>query len=83
MAVELNFKCLDDFEPARVAEQVPALRELLEMRRRLTNLQSKMEGNDKLEALLSDVLSNTEKAMALAKEAGVDVPQAGEAAKPA
>ena len=72
LAVELNFKNMDDFEPARVAEQVGPLRELLEMRQRLTELLSKMEGNDKLEQLLGDVLSNTEKAMALAKELGVD-----------
>ena len=36
LAVELNFKTMDDFEPARVAEQVPALKELLDMRQRLT-----------------------------------------------
>jgi type VI secretion system protein ImpB len=63
LAVELNFKSIEDFEPAKVAEQVPALKELLEMRQRLTYLQSKMEGNDKVEELLADVLKNTEKAM--------------------
>lgn len=69
LAVELNFKSMDDFEPAKVAEQVPALKELLEMRQRLTYLQSKMEGNDKVEELLSDVLNNTEKALdALGKD---------------
>src|SRR6516162_7536311 len=31
LAVELNFKSLEDFEPARVAEQVGPLRELLTM----------------------------------------------------
>src|SRR5262245_42387673 len=72
LAVELNFKEMDDFEPARVAEQVPALKELLDMRGRLTQLLSKMEGNDKLEALLADVMQNTEKAQALAKEMGVE-----------
>src|SRR5947209_470941 len=70
LAVELNFKHMDDFEPARVAEQVPALKELLEMRQRLTQLLSKMEGNDKLESLLADVMQNTEKAVSLAKEMG-------------
>lgn len=74
IAVELNFKHLDDFEPDKVAEQVPALKELLDMRQRLTSLLSKMEGNDKLEALLSDVLTNTEKTMALAKEMGIEAP---------
>jgi len=72
LAVELNFKHLDDFEPARVAEQVPALRELLHMRQRLNQLLSKMEGNDKLEALLGEVLNSTEKAQNLAKELGLE-----------
>src|ERR1700757_4730212 len=72
LAVELNFKHVDDFEPARVAEQVPALKELLDMRQRLTQLLSKMEGNDKLEQLLADVMQNTEKAAALAKEMGIE-----------
>lgn len=67
LAVELNFKSMEDFEPAKIAEQVPALKELLDMRRRLTNLQSKMEGNDKLETMLADVLSNADKAQELAK----------------
>jgi type VI secretion system protein ImpB len=75
LAVELNFKHIDDFEPARVAEQVGPLKELLAMRLRLTQLLSKMEGNDKLESLLSDVMGNTEKAMALAKEMGVEAPK--------
>ena len=78
IAVELNFKHLDDFEPARVAAQVPALKELLDMRQRLTQLMSKMEGNDKLETLLGEVMNNTEKAAALAKEMGI-----GGDAKPA
>ena len=76
LAVELNFKHIDDFEPATIAEQVPALKELLEMRQRLTQLLSKMEGNDKLDQLLADILSNTDKAKALAKELGIESPDA-------
>jgi type VI secretion system protein ImpB len=76
--VELNFKTMDDFDPAKVASQVPALKELLDMRHRLSQLMTKMEGNDKLEAMLADVLQNTEKAAALAKEMG-----GGGEAKPA
>ena len=72
LAVELNFKHFDDFEPAKVAEQVGPLKELLDMRLRLTQLLSKMEGNDKLEELLGEVMGNTEKAMALAKEMGIE-----------
>jgi type VI secretion system protein ImpB len=70
IGVELNFKHMDDFDPAKVAEQVPALKEMLDMRHRLTQLMTKMEGNDKLEAMLTDVLQNTEKAQTLAKEMG-------------
>jgi type VI secretion system protein ImpB len=76
LAVELNFSSMNDFEPARVAEQVGPLSELLHMRQRLSQLLYKMEGNDKLEQLLGEVLSNTEKAMALAKEMGVEAPSA-------
>src|SRR5947209_4451263 len=67
LAVELNFKHMDDFEPARVAEQIGPLKELLEMRQELTQLLSRMEGNDKLEQLLADVLANSEKATAVAR----------------
>lgn len=74
LAVELNFSTIDDFEPAKVAEQIPALRELLDMRFRLSQLLSKMEGNDKLDQMLADILNNTDKALALAKEVGVEAP---------
>jgi type VI secretion system protein ImpB len=74
IAVELNFKNYEDFEPARVAEQIGPLKELLAMRQRLTELLSKMEGNDKLEGLLAEVLGNTEQRMALAKQMGLELP---------
>ena len=77
LGVELNFNKLDDFEPANVARQVPALKELLEMRDRLTQLMGKMEGNDELEDLLTEVVSNTEKAAALAKHLGIESGDSG------
>ncbi len=70
--VELKFKDMDDFDPENVVNQVEPMRKLLETRNKLKDLLSKMDGNDKLEALLADVLSNTEKATALAKEMGVE-----------
>ena len=75
LGVELNFKHIDDFEPARVAEQVGPLRELLEMRQRLTQLMSKMEGNDKLEELRGQVLNSTEAAKKLAEQMGIEAPK--------
>jgi type VI secretion system protein ImpB len=63
--VELKFQTLEDFEPGRIAEQVPAMNELLTMRKKLTELLGKMEGNDALEKLLGEVIGNTEKGQAL------------------
>lgn len=77
LAVELKFKSMDDFEPAKIAEQIGPLKELFEMRQRLTQLLSKMEGNDKLDQLLADVLSNTDKAKELAKQMGIETPGSG------
>ena len=77
LGAELNFKHIDDFEPARVAEQIPALKELLDMRHRLSQLLNKMEGNEKLERLLEQVLNNTDQKMSLAQKLGV----AGDAPK--
>jgi type VI secretion system protein ImpB len=74
LAVELNFRCLDDFEPQNVAAQVGPLKELLDMRNRLTQLLGKMEGNDKLEQMLNEVLSSNEKALELAQQMGVQPP---------
>lgn len=74
IAVELNFRKFEDFEPARVAEQIAPLNELLQMRQKLTQLLSKMEGNDKLEQLLADIVGNTEKAKELASQMGVEAP---------
>ncbi len=63
--VELEFSQLSDFDPGRIAEKVPALNELLQMRKKLVELLGKMEGNDKLEKLLQDVLGNADKKQAL------------------
>ncbi len=70
MNVELQFSSIEDFEPEQVVRQVEPLRKLLEARGRLTNLLSKMDGNDKLEALLQDVVNNTESLKTLSGETG-------------
>jgi type VI secretion system protein ImpB len=82
LAVELNFKNIDDFEPARVAEQIGPLKQLLEMRQELTQLLSRMEGNDKLGQLLESILTNQEKAAALDKFMEQQAPKGNAAAPP-
>ena len=60
-AVDLKFRSMDDFRPESVVQQVEPLRKLLEARTKLADLRNKLAGNDKLEDILNDVLSNTEK----------------------
>ena len=72
IGVELNFKSLDDFEPEQVVNQVEPLRKLLEARRRLSDLVHKIDGNDKLEAALQEVISNTEALKKVGAAAGVE-----------
>ncbi|MES2116701.1 MAG: type VI secretion system contractile sheath small subunit, partial [Pseudomonadota bacterium] len=64
-AVELRFRSMADFRPESVVQQVAPLRELLEARSKLADLRNKLAGNDKLEDILSEVLSNTDKLSAL------------------
>jgi type VI secretion system protein ImpB len=72
--VELKFKSLDDFEPENVVNQVEPLRKLLETRSKLKDLLSKMDGNDKLEALLEKVLKESESRDEIAKALGQEAP---------
>ena len=60
IAVELNFRAMEDFEPDQVVQQVEPLRRLVEARRNLSDLLAKMDGNDKLGELLEDVLNNAD-----------------------
>ena len=58
--VELHFKHMDDFSPINIIDQVEPLRKLFEARKRLRDLLAKLDGNDDLDALLQDVVANTE-----------------------
>ena len=59
-AVNLEFTKMDDFRPEAIVEQVEPLRKLLDARTKLSDLRNKLAGNEKLEDLLGEVLSNTE-----------------------
>ena len=65
LSVELNFNKLEDFEPQRIVGQVDPLRQLLEIRTRLSDLRNKIIGNDKLEALLDEIVRDSEKLEAI------------------
>jgi type VI secretion system protein ImpB len=74
MAVELRFKSIDDFHPESVVKQITPLQKLLDARQRLSDLLSKLDGNDKLDELLQDVIASTDSLQKLGKEAGVGKP---------
>lgn len=72
MGVELKFNSIEDFEPDNILQQVEPLRKLVEARRKLSDLRSKMDGNEKLEALLEDVVSDADKQKELSDTLGID-----------
>jgi type VI secretion system protein ImpB len=68
MAVQLQFNKMEDFEPAKIVEQIKPLRELLETRNKLRDLLTCVDRSERLENVLEDVLKNTERTQALAGE---------------
>jgi type VI secretion system protein ImpB len=72
MAVDLKFNSIEDFEPARIVEQVPALKALMETRNKLRDLMSKVDRSEELENLLEQVLKNEADMKALSSQLGVD-----------
>jgi len=71
LGVELRFKHMNDFRPAQVATQVPALRKMLDARKALANLQSSLMTNKTLDALLQQTLKNTETLNRIRAEEGL------------
>jgi type VI secretion system protein ImpB len=67
-AVELKFKSIEDFRPESIVQQVEPLRKLLEARTKLSDLRNKLAGNDRLEDILGDVLTNTESLKRIGQE---------------
>ena len=65
LGINLTFKKMEDFSPAGVAKQVPALKALLEARNQLANLQRYMDGKAAAEDQLKKLLSNPEMMQAL------------------
>jgi type VI secretion system protein ImpB len=70
LKIDLHFKSMDDFEPENVARQVKPLKELLDLRTRLSDLRGSLQGNDKLEELLLEAVGNTDKLEKLKGEMG-------------
>lgn len=70
IGVDLHFEKFDDFSPAAVAAQVEPLKELMDLRTRLSNLRGSLQGNFQLDQALFDAVSKTEELNKLRTEVG-------------
>ncbi|KPF63517.1 type VI secretion system contractile sheath small subunit [Porphyrobacter sp. AAP60] len=81
LAVDLTFKKMDDFDPGKIAEAVPALAKLLDARRQLNDLLIAMDGKQNATELLEKVMQdeNLLKALSAAQaEQGAGTTDGGE-----
>ncbi|MGH6945221.1 MAG: type VI secretion system contractile sheath small subunit [Geminicoccaceae bacterium] len=83
LPLDLRFESLADFEPERVARQIEPLRQLLEIRERLSDLKNKLYGNERLDELLQEVVQSTDKLQALRDETHRGEAESGKAEVPA
>lgn len=70
MPVQLKFSSLKDFEPEGVANQVPELRKLLELRAALSALKGPMGNFPKFKKRIQSILGDEKSREALLKELG-------------
>lgn len=68
--VELSFNSIDDFNPVNIINQVEPVKKLYEARQHLVDLLAKLDGNDALDGLLQDVMSNTERLKEIKTQVG-------------
>lgn len=66
LGVHLKFTSMSDFGPAQIAEQVPALKKLLDARKQLANLQRYMNSKPKAQEQIKMLLNDPELMAALA-----------------
>lgn len=71
MAVNLKFKSMDDFDPAKVASQIEPLKKLLETRAKLNDLMTKVDRSEDLEGILEKVLQNQKDLESLQGDLGI------------
>jgi type VI secretion system protein ImpB len=72
IAVNLNFKSMEDFEPQNIVNKVDPLKKLMETRNKLRDLLTKADRSEELENILEEVLSSTDALAALQGELGTD-----------
>ena len=71
LAVDLDFRSMDDFSPDAVARQVKPLRELLDLRTQLADLRGSLQTNERLAEVLQATLGDQAKMDQLKTELGL------------
>lgn len=71
IAVNLKFNSMDDFDPAKIVEQIEPLKKLLETRNKLKDLLTKADNSENLQDLLEQILQNETDVKKLASDLGV------------
>ncbi|MDP4537669.1 type VI secretion system contractile sheath small subunit [Alkalimonas collagenimarina] len=66
--VDLQFKSINDFEPAAIVNQVEPLERLMATRNKLRDLMTKIDRSEELENILEKVLNNESDLQQLANE---------------
>jgi len=82
MSAILTFNAISDFDPLNIIKQIDPLNKLYQARVRLKDLMTKLDGNDALNAMLNEVITNPDQRKALLAELGLDEkgnPPAGDA----
>jgi type VI secretion system protein ImpB len=69
LGLNLRFNSMDDFEPAKIAEQVPTLNALLEARKQLADLLLYMTSKPKAQEQIKELLNDPVKLKVLAQQA--------------
>ncbi|MCH9644967.1 MAG: type VI secretion system contractile sheath small subunit [Gammaproteobacteria bacterium] len=70
MSVNLKFESMDDFEPYNIAQQVPALKKLIEARNRLNEIMAKADQYENLEGMLENLVQSKSDLEAIQKAVG-------------
>jgi type VI secretion system protein ImpB len=78
LGLQLQFNSMEDFEPARIIEQVAPLKKLMETRQKLTELLGKVDLADDFEKKLEDILKDPEQVKKLKAALGNTGGEGGE-----
>ncbi len=77
MGVQLKFASLKDFEPERIARQVPELNQLLETREALSALKAPLANKREFAKKIQDIVKDEETRKKLMSALGLDKPEGG------